>query len=86
MLRASTVSLSAEKDDLHKIMKEQSSHVQLLEKNVEDLQQAMVEKDDSCKKQVARARQQERVKDLALRQVESLKEQLVGDMSTVDCV
>ncbi|KAG0048045.1 coiled-coil domain-containing protein mad1 [Gryganskiella cystojenkinii] len=76
MLRASTASLSSEKDGLCKIMKEQSSQVQLLEKNVEDLQQAIIEKDDSCKKQAARARQQERVKDLALRQVESLKEQL----------
>lgn len=76
--RATTASLSAEKKELEKIMKEQSSHIQLLETTVENLQQALVEKDEACKKQAARARQQERIKDLALRQVESLKEQLVS--------
>ena len=76
--RATTASLTAEKKELEKTMKEQSSHIQALETNVESLQQALVEKDEACKKQAARARQQERIKDLALRQVESLKEQLVS--------
>ncbi|GJJ74311.1 hypothetical protein EMPS_06669 [Entomortierella parvispora] len=76
IIRATASSLSAEKNELEKTLKEQTTHIQLLETNVDNLQQALVEKDEACKKQAARARQQERIKDLALRQVESLKEQL----------
>jgi septal ring factor EnvC (AmiA/AmiB activator) len=48
-----------------------------LENQIEDLKKGLVSQEEFCKRQASIARQHERSKEIALRQVESLREQLV---------
>lgn len=51
--------------------------IEQLESQIDNLTKALVSQEEFCKRQASLARQHERSKEIALRQVQSLKDQLV---------
>ncbi|KAF9361186.1 coiled-coil domain-containing protein mad1 [Mortierella sp. AD094] len=75
-LRGDMATLMEIKGGFEADIKHRDAYIHQLETQIESLKKKMVEQEDFCKKQASIARQHNRSKELALRQVENLKEQL----------
>ncbi|KAF8940189.1 coiled-coil domain-containing protein mad1 [Dissophora ornata] len=75
-LRGEKAALLEVKGELEAALKYRDNQIEQLESQIEDLKNSLVNQEEFCKKQASIARQHERTKELALRQVESLKQQL----------
>ncbi|KAF9400381.1 coiled-coil domain-containing protein mad1, partial [Mortierella sp. AD011] len=75
-LRGDMATLMEIKGGFEADIKHRDTYIHQLETQIEDLKKKLVEQEEFCKKQASIARQHNRSKELALRQVENLKEQL----------
>ncbi|KAI7826982.1 spindle assembly checkpoint component Mad1 [Gamsiella multidivaricata] len=75
-LRAEKASLIEVKGEFEAALKYRDTQIKQLEAQIEKLKYTLVEQEEYCRKQAFIARQHERSKELALRQAESLREQL----------
>ncbi|KAG0023799.1 coiled-coil domain-containing protein mad1 [Entomortierella chlamydospora] len=75
-LRGDIATLMEIKGGFEADIKHRDTYIHQLETQIENLKKKLIEQEDFCKKQASIARQHNRSKELALRQVENLKEQL----------
>ncbi|KAG0302196.1 coiled-coil domain-containing protein mad1 [Dissophora globulifera] len=75
-LRSEKVALLEARGEFEAMLKYRDRQIEELEQQVDTLQKAVLDQEEFCKKQASIARQHAKTKELALRQVESLKQQL----------
>ncbi|KAF9907002.1 coiled-coil domain-containing protein mad1 [Linnemannia zychae] len=75
-LRGDKVALIEVRDEFQEALKAHDRHIAQLEQQLAELKTKLVEQEEFCAKQSSITRRYEMTKDFALRQVESLKEQL----------
>ncbi|KAG0211307.1 coiled-coil domain-containing protein mad1 [Mortierella sp. GBA30] len=75
-LRGDKATLTELKGELEAIVKARDAYIDQLEKQLRDLKKNLISQEEYCREQESITRRHERAKDLALRQVESFKQQL----------
>lgn len=76
-LRGDKAALVEVRDEFQEALKARDAYIEQLEQHLSELKTKLVEQEEFCAKQSSITRRHEMTKDFALRQVESLKEQLV---------
>lgn len=76
-LRGDKTALMEVRDEFQEALKARDAYIEQVEQQLSELKTRLVEQEEICSKQSSIARRHEMTKDFALRQVESLKEQLV---------
>ena len=77
-LRGDKAALTELRGELEATIKARDAYVSQLETQVRDLRKNLITQEEYCREQASIARRHERAKDLALRQVESFRQQLVS--------
>lgn len=75
-LRGDKAALVEVRDEFQEALKARDAYIEQLEQHLSELKTKLVEQEEFCAKQSSITRRHEMTKDFALRQVESLKEQL----------
>ncbi|KAF9156908.1 coiled-coil domain-containing protein mad1 [Linnemannia schmuckeri] len=75
-LRGDKTALMEVRDEFQEALKSRDAYIEQLEQHLSELKTKLVEQEEFCSEQSSITRRHEMTKDFALRQVESLKEQL----------